>query len=585
MNELNIRKTKTVLNKIFDMQSHGVMADVFVAEIFYNYFESLRLNGYTNRNLYADIKDATHAVNDWRNLYISQLPKTYEKNLLLASIFSCEFTDLVFTEYDFKKKCLDFSLSFDFKGLDKDTAVISLYLPRIRAKIDESGDKFVKDDSIVNECYSRVAHRRISTDGLTLLDRAEKYIDEHGGRATAAELMKNVKSVYFNWLNGKSPSSIESLVLFSSITGLDINEMYRPIYEKYTFDIAMPKLQPISLGMLQISDTLRELTKSYITGTGAEIFKCGSDYVVTHKDKFGIIVFDGNYGYYLNNKYDYILKTKDKIITVLNSEINELVLDDLPMLMRDEGKNYNIDFVPMVQMDSIIKIATTLKLIFDRYSCYSYDEGILMVDKITGEVVNARKSADDGTIISFKNGRQQYGMIYEGIVIPPIYDRKLRFSEGLFTVCKDGKYGFLNAFGLTVCEPKYEDASTLSERLICVKLNGKYGYINEQNETIIDFKFDFAGDFSEGLAAVETDGSIGYIDRHGEILIRSEHDRLYRFREGVAVVEKDGKYGYINRKGDVIIPIIYEHATECVNGKVKLLSCGRLITKTIGVSI
>ena len=53
-------------------------------------------------------------------------------------------------------------------------------------------------------------------------------------------------------------------------------------------------------------------------------------------------------------------------------------------------------------------------------------------------------------------------------------------------------------------------------------------------------------------------------------------------REGVAVVEKNGKYGYIDRTGATVLPPIYEEATACKNGNVKLLSCGRLINKSIG---
>lgn len=589
MNELNIRKTKTILNKMFDLQSHGIFADVFVAEILYNYYESLRINGYTQKSLYADIKDASHAVSDWRNLYISQLPKTYEKNLLLASIFSCDFSDIVFTEYDMDKKNFDFSLSFNFKKIDCNTAEISLYLPRIRDKINGIKDKFIKDDSIVNECYMCVASRRIAPDGLTLLDRTEKYIEEHGARSTANELIKNVKSVYFNWLNGKAPSSIESLILFSNITGMDINEMYRPIYEKHTFDIALPKnysFSSISLSTLKISENLRKLTESYILGTEAEVIKCGSDYVITHKQGYGIIVFDGNYGYYLKNEYDYILRTNDNIITVSNSEISELKIDDLPMLLRDDSDNFKVGFSPVLQADSLLKTVSILKLVLDRYNCYFYNEGVLIVDKIIGKVIDARNAnSGDGTLICNENGKKLYGMIYERVIIPPIYDRKVKFSEGIFTVCKDGKYGFLNAFGLPICDTLYEDASIYSGGLIAVKRNGKYGYVNENNEVVIEFKFDFAGDFSDGLAAVVLSGESGYINENGDIVIHSCYDTIFKFNEGVAVVEKDGKYGYINRKGDVIIPLIYEQATECRDGKVKLISCGRLINKVIGETV
>lgn len=584
MNESCIRKTKTVLNKMFDLTLRGYTADVFTAEILFHYYEYLRTNGYTLRKMYWDVQAARETISDWRSLNDPQLPKTYEKNLLLAGIFSCEIEDIVFTEYDADSRAFDFELSFDFRKTDDVSAQISLYLPRIRVKAGERGDKFVMDDDMVNECYARVSKRRVAADGLTLLDRAQEFIERYDCRSTAGELIKSLKAVYFNWLNGKTPSSLESLRLFSLITGLEINDLYKPIYEYHTFDITLPRGKSVALGKLRVGESMRRTAELYLQGIGADIVKCGSDYAVTKKnDRYGILVFDESYVYYLDHEYDYVLKDRDTIITVSRATIGELEVNDLPMLLRKEDTNVRIGFNPMVRMEQLVR-AVAFAGVFGRYGCRKIQGGLLIVDRQTGKVTVAGTLPRGGgrTLVSYKQGKPSYGGVFDGVLIPPEYDEKVRYSNGIFTVCREGKYGFLNAFGFPICEPTYEDASIFQEERIAVKHNGKYGYVDENNAVVIDFTFDAAGDFSDGLAAVETEGKVGYIDREGNFAISPAYDSAFRFSEGVAVVEKNGKYGYIDRTGATVLPPIYEEATACKNGNVKLLSCGRLINKSIG---
>ena len=67
MNENCIRKTKTILNKMFDMTAHGVSAEDCTAEILFHYYEYLRENGYTTRRMYWDVQAAKETIGDWRN--------------------------------------------------------------------------------------------------------------------------------------------------------------------------------------------------------------------------------------------------------------------------------------------------------------------------------------------------------------------------------------------------------------------------------------------------------------------------------------------------------------------------------------
>jgi hypothetical protein len=62
------------------------------------------------------------------------------------------------------------------------------------------------------------------------------------------------------------------------------------------------------------------------------------------------------------------------------------------------------------------------------------------------------------------------------------------------------------------------------EGLASVKKNGKYGYIDRNGKLVIAPKFDSAGVFSFGLAAVMIDGKIGYINKKGSLVIKPIFD-------------------------------------------------------------
>ena len=585
MNETCIRKTKTILNKMFDLVSYGVSAEDCTAEILFHYYEYLRENGYTARRMYWDVQAAKETIGDWRSLTDTQLPKTYEKNLLLASIFSCDFRDIVFTEYDGEHRPFDFEPAYVLKKESGIYGTVSLYLPRIREKVRESGERFVTADEMADECYARVSARRVSPDGLTLLDRATRYIEAHGGRSAAADIVKSVKAVYFNWLNGKAPSSVESLLMFSQVTGIDVNELYRPIYEKHTFEITLPPPRRPSLGRLRVSPSVRRAVEAYLESENADAVRCGADYAVTRSrgnGKYGILVFDGSYGYCLGHEYDYVVKDRGAVVTVRRAEIEELPLDELPMLMKNAEENVAVGFSPIVRAAALVRVAAVLAAL-GRYKLRRIPGGVLVVDTVSEKVTAARFSGEgEREIVAYENGRPLYGMLNEGILVPPVYDERVRFSEGLFTVKKDGKYRFLNAFGQPTGGGTFDCASVLKDGRIAVGRGEKFGYADENGDVVIDFMFDEAGDFSEGLAAVCTGDKAGYIDRDGGWVIEPRFDAAYAFSEGVAVVEIGGKYGYIDRTGRTVLPAIYEEATACRDGKVKLLSCGRYINKVIG---
>ena len=73
----------------------------------------------------------------------------------------------------------------------------------------------------------------------------------------------------------------------------------------------------------------------------------------------------------------------------------------------------------------------------------------------------------------------------------------------------------------------------LRDGLFSVKRGNKYGYIDADGNTVIPFEWDEAFDFSEGLAGVCKNDKWGYIDTTGSIIIPLEYERTGFFSEGI----------------------------------------------------
>jgi hypothetical protein len=132
----------------------------------------------------------------------------------------------------------------------------------------------------------------------------------------------------------------------------------------------------------------------------------------------------------------------------------------------------------------------------------------------------------------------------------------------LYSIKKDGKYGYIDQEGKVIIEPQYESAAAFSEGLAQVRWDGKYGYIDTAGKMVIPNQYHFAASFSEGLARVRaTAGAkMGYMDTKGKMVIPPAYDQADDFHEGLARVGLRKKFGFINKKGDLVIPLQYDTA-------------------------
>lgn len=162
---------------------------------------------------------------------------------------------------------------------------------------------------------------------------------------------------------------------------------------------------------------------------------------------------------------------------------------------------------------------------------------------------------------------------------PFIYEKVLRYSEGLYVVEREGKQTYLNLkgeeqFGF------YDLASAFEDGFAMVERGGKYGIINDRGKSILPIEYDNRGYranqyyFSEGLALIEKDGLYGFVNTKGEIAIPLIYESAHYCTEGLIPVMKNGLWGYIDKSGREVSPFIFSDASYFEWGRAEVVYKG-----------
>lgn len=148
------------------------------------------------------------------------------------------------------------------------------------------------------------------------------------------------------------------------------------------------------------------------------------------------------------------------------------------------------------------------------------------------------------------------------IVIPVQFDSANDFHEGLALVTSNHKTMFIDMTGKTMFAPQFDIVNSFSEGLAAVNTGqkripnlglisdpGKWGYLDKTGKLVIPLKFTHAEDFSEGLAAVTDRDRGGFIDHTGKMIFEVPLDVTLGFHEGVVGVQLRGNIAYFDRTG------------------------------------
>lgn len=130
------------------------------------------------------------------------------------------------------------------------------------------------------------------------------------------------------------------------------------------------------------------------------------------------------------------------------------------------------------------------------------------------------------------------------------YDRIWPVVNGVATVRKNKKIGYIDSVGIEIIPCQYTDGGNgIFEGLIRVCKGKKWGYIDVKGKPVINFKYKDAGDFSEGLAPVLIGNKYGFINRSGQLKISPQFDAAWNFSCGYAAVRIGSDWFFVNHEG------------------------------------
>ncbi|MFA8020246.1 WG repeat-containing protein [Bremerella cremea] len=142
------------------------------------------------------------------------------------------------------------------------------------------------------------------------------------------------------------------------------------------------------------------------------------------------------------------------------------------------------------------------------------------------------------------------------------------FQEGLIVVSRGSKFGYADRQGQLVIEPIYENALHFSNGMAAVMLNGSWGYIDATGTMRIEPQYTEAHPFDEGIAMVVGEGQDQrfLIDIDGTHLRDVDHGGYSLMHEGRAPCRVDDKLGFVNPEGEWSIEPAYRYVGAFQNG-------------------
>ena len=169
------------------------------------------------------------------------------------------------------------------------------------------------------------------------------------------------------------------------------------------------------------------------------------------------------------------------------------------------------------------------------------------------------------------------------------YDSACDFCEGMASVCRDGKWGFIDTSGREVVPCKYDCVDDFHEGMARVNIGGRWnlyrpermslcggktGFVDKTGREVILCQYLHAENFHDGFADVfvEKDGKGDYflIDKSGQ---RADSGRFFVdvvFSEGLSKSYYDDhddlKIGFMDKTGSDVIPCIYDDAGDFHEG-------------------
>jgi hypothetical protein len=134
----------------------------------------------------------------------------------------------------------------------------------------------------------------------------------------------------------------------------------------------------------------------------------------------------------------------------------------------------------------------------------------------------------------------------------------IRFSEGLISIRRDRKLGYMDLDGNIVIEPRYDLGGEFAEGQAAVQLEGRWMFIDKSGATVAQFppEIVFAEPLSDGLSLVTANvdppnRKFGYVGKNGQWAVKPTWDDANPFHDGLAYVGlwRNEMVAYIDQRG------------------------------------
>lgn len=142
-------------------------------------------------------------------------------------------------------------------------------------------------------------------------------------------------------------------------------------------------------------------------------------------------------------------------------------------------------------------------------------------------------------------------------VVPPIYDKVNYMLDGVAVVNLSGKDIVIDKQGKQLFDFEsfgYKYNGDYSEGLASVIKDNRIGYIDKGGKEVLPFIYNVAGQFANGYAKVGIDGKYGIIDKSGKVIIPIDYDNVGFVAKDIVRITKNSKHGYMGLNGKIIIP-------------------------------
>ncbi|MEY3416805.1 MAG: hypothetical protein RL060_916 [Bacteroidota bacterium] len=139
------------------------------------------------------------------------------------------------------------------------------------------------------------------------------------------------------------------------------------------------------------------------------------------------------------------------------------------------------------------------------------------------------------------------------IVVAINYDELKPIQEGVVSVKKGGKWGFMEVQSNKGSSMIYDEVHAFSDSLCAVKWQKKWGFVNHQFKEVITNKYESISNFSHNLAFVRENNHFEIVNKKGEVVSDLKLKEVFDYEHGVAIAKKNDGYGLIDTKGHWIV--------------------------------